>query len=360
MILVFYVSKEVTYKRTMPRNAYKKAISKDRERIVSCYESGGDWRALADSLDINKKTAYTWLKSNRRSFEQRGGNRPKKLTEEQIDIVCVEVERNPAITLKGLVDKIKAIFDIDVSIQTVYNYLHGRLITLKKAHVEIITMNDAPNKEKRRQYVERISHFMQQNKTIIWMDETNLNLFCRRTQSRSRRGERAINILPSCRGPNVHVIGATSSFQVIKWSRRRGSFKADTAMQWVEDMLLNLPHGISPDTTVLVIDNAPCHSRIEECEARFPGFIVQRLGPYSPMLNPIENIWSKVKSLVKNQMKVPNVMPPAVGEQRLAFVETLIDRAMGQVTNRDCANCCQHAQGFFRAVLNGENMQVGR
>ena len=76
----------------MPRNAYKTASSKDRERIVSCYESGGDWRALADSLDINKKTAYTWFRSDRKDFEQRGGKKPKKLSDEQIDSVCAEVE----------------------------------------------------------------------------------------------------------------------------------------------------------------------------------------------------------------------------------------------------------------------------
>ena len=122
---------------------------------------------------------------------------------------------------------------------------------------------------------------------------------------------------------------------------------------------MNLPHGISPETTVLVIDNAPCHSKLEEIVPRFPGFIIQRLGPYSPMLNPIENVWSKMKSFVKNEMKVPNVIPPAIGEQRLAFVEALIDRAMCQVTNRDCANCCQHAQSFFNAVINGEDMQAG-
>ena len=339
---------------------YKKASAKDRERIVSCYETGGDWRTLADSLDINKKTAYTWLKSDRKHFEQRGGRRPKKLSEEQLSFVCAEVEHNPTITLTRLVDIIKENFDIDVSIQTVYNYLHGRLITLKKAHVEITTMNNDTNKEKRKEYVQKISRFMQENKTVIWMDETNLNLYCRRTQARSRRGERAVSILPSCRGPNVHVIGAISSFQVIKWSRRRGAFKAEDAKEWVEDMLLNLPHGISPETTVLVIDNAPCHSRLEELVARFPGFIIQRLGPYSPMLNPIENIWSKMKSYIKTEMKVPNVIPPAIVEQRLAFVETLIDRAMIQVTNRDCANCCQHAQGFFNSAINGEDMQVGR
>ncbi len=52
---------------------------------------------------------------------------------------------------------------------------------------------------------------------------------------------------------------------------------------------------------VLEIDNAPCHSGIEEILSKpeFSGNVILRLGPYSPMLNPIESIWSVLKSEVK-------------------------------------------------------------
>lgn len=107
------------------------------------------------------------------------------------------------------------------------------------------------------------------------------------------------------------------------------------------------------------MDNAACHSKIEQCQDQFPGLIVKRLGPYSPMLNPIENIWSKMKSHVKKEMVVPNVSGHAIGEQRLVFAEGLIDSAMNQITYRDCVACCRHSQGFSPAVLNSEDMQPG-
>lgn len=338
---------------------YDKSNMTDRERIINCYEDGGDWRELAESLGINKKTAYNWARRGEAEFKHRGGKQQKKLTEDQIGEIVTEVERKPSSTLKQLSEKVKTEYDVDVSVQTVYNYLHGRLITLKKAHVEVTTMNSVENKERRKSYVEKISQFMQQNKVIIWMDETNINLFCKRTQARARKGERAVKILPSCRGPNIHVIGAISPFQIIKWSRHRGAFKSETAKEWVTNMLSNLPHGLTPNNIVLVMDNAPCHSKIEECQDIFPGLIVQGLGPYFPMLNPIENIWSKMKSVVKREMVVPNVSGHAIGEQRLVFVEGLIDSAMNQITNRDCINCCQHSQRFFPAALNSEDMHPG-
>ena len=54
---------------------------------------------------------------------------------------------------------------------------------------------------------------------------------------------------------------------------------------------------------VIVLDNAPCHSHIEEVLAdEFRRNHVLRLAPYSPMLNPIENIWSVVKADVKSNL----------------------------------------------------------
>ena len=40
----------------------------------------------------------------------------------------------------------------------------------------------------------------------------------------------------------------------------------------------------------MVVDNAPCHLNIEEVfsEEEFLGCEVLKLGPYSPMFNPIE------------------------------------------------------------------------
>ena len=77
------------------------------------------------------------------------------------------------------------------------------------------------------------------------------------------------------------------------------------------------------------------------------------------MLNPIENVWSKMKSHIKRQMGVPAVVRPGLAEQRLQYVETKIDEAMATVTPQDCVRCCQHAQSFFASVLRNEGMAPG-
>ena len=75
--------------------------------------------------------------------------------------------------------------------------------------------------------------------------------------------------------------------------------------------------GVDVNQVVLVCDNAPCHSKVQELELDFPGLTVRRLGPHSLMLNPIENVWSKMKSHIKRHMRVSAVVCPGVGEQRL-------------------------------------------
>ena len=109
----------------------------------------------------------------------------------------------------------------------------------------------------------------------------------------------------------------------------------------------------------MVCGIAPCHSTVNELGEDFPGFTVQRLAHYSPMLNPVENIWCKMKSHVKWHMRVPAVARPEVGEQRLQYMEQNIDNAMATINHQYCARCCQHAQGFLEAVLRNEDMTPG-
>ena len=54
----------------------------------------------------------------------------------------------------------------------------------------------------------------------------------------------------------------------------------------------------------MVIDNAPDHCQMEVVlgEEEFEHHQLVRLAPYSPMLNPIEMVWSVFKSFVKRKL----------------------------------------------------------
>ena len=139
------------------------------------------------------------------------------------------------------------------------------------------------------------------------MDETNINLFRRRTQGRAHAGDRAAMALPASKGTNVYVVCAVSAYQMIHTTRRRGTFKFDAAKAWVLEMLEHLPPQVRIGSVVLVCDNAPYHSKFEECVNVNLGLTFCRLRLYSPILNSVEIIWSKMKVALKQRMRVPQV-----------------------------------------------------
>lgn len=167
------------------------------------------------------------------------------------------------------------------------------------------------------------------------------------------------NINPFLAGPNVHLIGAITTSGVVVITKRRGSFTTIAAREWMEEVLSTwVDRGNSLEDLVVVCDNAPCHSSLTSLFENSPADLL-RLGPYSPMLNPIENIWAKIKSHVKSAIGIPTVEGPGVGEQRITYLEGLIDDAVPTVTNSDCARSAQHSTSFHASVLNLEDMSPG-
>jgi transposase len=84
--------------------------------------------------------------------------------------------------------------------------------------------------------------------------------------------------------------------------------------------MLNIENG------VLIMDNASIHKTTEftsACEEK--GIVVKYLPAYSPFLNPIENLFSKWKSIVKSCL-VQN-------EEELMIA---INLASLEITSRDC------------------------
>jgi transposase len=80
----------------------------------------------------------------------------------------------------------------------------------------------------------------------------------------------------------------------------------------------------------LILDNACIHKTRELQEIMASSsYELKFLSPYSYMLNPIENVFSKVKASAKR------ILSNTVGEQTLTAV---IQESVGTVTQQDCAN----------------------
>lgn len=186
------------------RRTYARPSARDREVIVECSNRGDDWKSLAITLNVKYKTAYTWVRSGEVTAARRGGRRPKLLSVENVDRMLEWVEQDCSLTLVQLKQRLEAeVNGLSISTTSVANYLEGEMFTIKKVHWEPSTMNSASNKELRRSFVLRLNEFIQQGRQVVWIDETNFNLFCRRECGRSRQGSRAVATRPTSRGENM-------------------------------------------------------------------------------------------------------------------------------------------------------------
>ena len=100
---------------------------------------------------------------------------------------------------------------------------------------------------------------------------------------RSKSGQRCTTVAAGSRGANIHIIGGISSLGWMTYDVKRGSIKKPDAIEWMKFCLsaAMLKHGGPVD---LIIDNAPCHSRVEQSilvDEQYKDCVLLRLSPYS-------------------------------------------------------------------------------
>jgi transposase len=118
-----------------------------------------------------------------------------------------------------------------------------------------------------------------------------------RLYGRAEPGKRAFDHVPGDRGGNVSTIGAIGLEGICTGLSVPGSIDGETMLFFVEELLVpTLKRG-----DIVLMDNNPIH-KLDEIEDAIEavGAWVLFLPTYSPDLNPIENCWSKVKSILRS------------------------------------------------------------
>ena len=88
----------------------------------------------------------------------------------------------------------------------------------------------------------------------------------------------------------------------ILFTTRRGAFKYADFNEWIEELLTVCTNqGVERPT--LIVDNAPAHAQAETVVEGHEDVQLLRLHPYSYLINPIELVWSVLKSHIKQSMR---------------------------------------------------------
>ena len=150
-----------------------------------------------------------------------------------------------------------------------------------------------------------------------------------RDYARAPRGQRAHATKPVNRGRHVTVLGALGLQGIVAAMTVEGFTAGDVFLTVLHEVLVpQLRPG-----QVIIMDNLKAHKVAGVAEAiATPGARLLSLPPYSPDLSPIEECWSKVKTLLR-----------AKAARTLENLEQAIAEAIAAITAADARGWFTHA-----------------
>ena len=175
-------------------------------------------------------------------------------------------------------------------------------------------------------------------KMLVFIDETG----CDKRNSKRLFGYGIRGITPITHhllggGKRISAIGVMSTRRLEDVYLVEGSVNGDTFLQFIQRSLLNIikPFDGNNPRSVVILDNASIHHVDTVCDLiSAAGALVRFLPPYSPDLNLIEELFSKVKGyLEENEVAYQSTNEPRV----------IILAAFQSITSQDCMSNIKHA-----------------
>lgn len=158
---------------------------------------------------------------------------------------------------------------------------------------------------------------------FVFTDETGFHLAMTRAYGRAARGTRVNQSVPRNHGRGVTLIGSLGLRGLLAPLSIEGAVDTVVFDSYVRHALVAQ---LRPKDIVL-LDNLPVHqaSQVEQAVAEVKAEVLW-LPAYSPDFSPIENCWSKVKTLVRGrQPRTPKELNMALADALKAVTLDDID-----------------------------------
>jgi transposase len=266
-----------------------------RERVVAAVAAGESCRKVATVFQVSVASVVKWSQRSRATgsaaARPMGGNRPYALAGER-DWLLGRLADQPDVTLRALVADLAA-RGIKVSYYAVWHFFEHEGISFKKSlHA---SEQDRPDVARRRAQWKRYQSRLDPAR-LVFIDETWAKTNMTRTHGRSRRGERLVAKVPHGRWHTLTFLAALRSDRIDAPCVIDGPINGESFRAYVEQMLIpTLKQG-----DIVIIDNLGSHKgKAVRRAIRAAGAKLFFLPPYSPDLNPIEQVFAKLKTLLR-------------------------------------------------------------
>jgi transposase len=270
-----------------------------RRDVIEALQSGLTLDEAAAHFSLGRATVNRWSsrfnKTGRAEAKPTGGPRNIKLDQSDLEVLLELVKAQPDATLEELVKLLEGKTGKRVGRSTVGRGLKKLNVTRKKKSL-VASERDAPRVQDLRAKFTAWQGSLEPHR-LVFVDEAGSHIAMTRTHGRSLRGEPVVARVPRNRGAVLTMIGALTVCGLTTMMTIEGGTDAAVFLAFVTEVL---GPRLTPGDMV-ILDNAGAHkdARIKDAvEAR--GAKLVFLPPYSPDLNPIEECWSKVKSLLRS------------------------------------------------------------
>ncbi|MGN8734116.1 IS630 family transposase [Fusicatenibacter saccharivorans] len=161
---------------------------------------------------------------------------------------------------------------------------------------------------KRSQWIETISGANAEHQ--IYLDESGINTNLTRHYAHAVHGKRAMDATPINTPAGTTVLSSIRLNGSLVYTTYQGG---TTAQRFREYMGKQLIPSLEKDDVVIMDNMRSHHTKIVTELLDKAGISYLYLPPYSPDLNPIEKMWSKMKSFLrKRKVRVAAELPDAV------------------------------------------------
>lgn len=190
-------------------------------------------------------------------------------------------------------------------------------------------MNAPDVKAKRKTWIEILAKYDKEK--LVFLDESGVNINMTRIYGRSLGGTRSVDKAPLNTPSNTTILSSVRINGETAYTTYSGGTTGKRFVEYLKHVLIPTLH----DGDVIVMDNLRSHHVKEIAETinnSSKHLHLLYLPPYSPDFNPIEMMWSKIKSVLR-MLKIRNV----------SLLPDAIETAFSKITASDCA-------GWFSAV----------
>jgi transposase len=297
---------------------------KVRDLVLDAYTEGVKTATIAKRLKVSRSWArrvkQRWQELQlRNAIEQKHG-RHRKLTEADRLELANLVKQTPDATLVHLHEQLNR----PVSVSTVVRALNDMKLTFKKKSLHASEQNRPDVKRKREEWEECMPGLDLDK--LVFFDEIGVNTKMVRLHGRCLQSQRLVDFAPAGHYSSSTLLSGMRLDGIVAPMLIDGPVNGETFAGYVEDCLVPV---LEPGD-ILIIDNLPAHKSVRVTAAvEGAGCMLVYLPAYSPDLNPIENMWSKVKESIRT-----------AAARTLDKVVDAVAVALHSVTLSDC-------QGFF-------------